>query len=80
MKVQVEELWRREYKATASSQPRKDALSNNKDNLHVHLHRYKRIRLSAPATQSDALEAYLEKDLVNETKDFNPLQYWYQRR
>ena len=80
VKVQVEDLWRSEYKATASSQPCKDTLSDDEDNLHVHLHRYKRIKLSVPATQGDALEAYLEKDLVNETKDFDPLQYWYQRR
>ena len=79
VKVSVEELWRGEYKTTATPEEPQES-DDNSENLFVQLHNYKRLKLGAPVAPIDALSAYLDTDTVPDTKEFDPLQYWYQRR
>jgi hypothetical protein len=79
VKVSVEELWRSEYKTTTTPQE-SESSHDDSDNLHVQLHNYKRLKLSTPATPIDPLSAYLDTDTEPDSKQFDPLQYWYQRR
>jgi hypothetical protein len=79
VKASVEELWRSEYKATTTPEEPENNDDNSED-LFVQLYNYKRLKLSAAAAPIDPLLAYLDTDTEPDTKQFDPLQYWYQRR
>ena len=79
VKASIEELWRSEYKSTTvPEEPQNN--DDDSDDLFIQLHNYKRLKLSAAAAPVDPLSAYLDTDTEPETKQFDPLQYWYQRR
>ena len=80
VKVQVEELWRTEYQGTTTSEDSQGPSSEDDDNMHVQLYRYKRLKLSPAAIVNDPFNDYLTTDPVSELKGFDPLDYWYQRR
>ena len=76
----VQELWRSEYKVNKATASSTTGQSAEEQSLHVRLHNYKRLRLTAPSTDTDAFDQYLETDPVPDADDFDVFQYWYDRR
>ena len=79
VKVQVEELWRTEYRQTIPIEP-SIAASIDDESLHAHLHQYKRLKRITPAAAVDDFADYIETDALDEGDKYDPLPYWYQRR
>ena len=80
VKVQVEELWRKQYKTITTPPETRITANEDSDNLHIQLYNYKRLKLSKPQAPIDALSAYLDTDAEPDTKELDPLHYWYNRR
>jgi hypothetical protein len=79
VRVQVQELWRTDYQISKTTSP-PPASKDDERNLHIRLHNYKRLKLAPRASPTDAFDLYLETDPELDTKTFDPLQYWYDRR
>jgi hypothetical protein len=79
VKVQVQELWRTEYKISKAVSPPQASKDDERD-LHIRLHNYKRLKVTRPASPTDALDSYLNTDPELDNETFDPLQYWYDRR
>jgi hypothetical protein len=79
VKVQVQELWRTDYKITKSVSPPPASTDNERD-LHIRLHNYKRLKLGPRLSPTDVFDQYLDTDPELDIKTFDPLQYWYDRR
>jgi hypothetical protein len=75
---QVKELWRTQYKDTSTHQEIAVPL-NEEGSLHIRLHNHKRLRLSKAAL-TDELVTYLETDPVPDHSEFDPIQWWSDRR
>lgn len=77
--VQVKDLWKSEYRP-ALPPPLTAVVKDDQDNLYIRLHNYKRVRLTSDSSLVDQLDDYLATDLVPESEDFDPIQYWFERR